>query len=155
MNQDQDQVQQQVPQQNQQQDQQHLKLLSTFYYVLAGFQGFITLICILALLVILGIGLLGAAASGSKHGASGAAGVFAFISMFACFIVPALIFAAAITYVYYLAGKNFARQKSYVFCFIIACFTCMSFPLGTALGVFSLVVLLRPSVKAMFEANDA
>ena len=42
------------------------------------------------------------------------------------------------------------RQKR-TFSFVIACICCMNIPLGTALGVFTLVVLSRQSVKAIYD----
>jgi hypothetical protein len=34
--------------------------------------------------------------------------------------------------------------------FVTACLSCMNVPIGTALGVFAILVLNRPSVKALF-----
>jgi len=38
---------------------------------------------------------------------------------------------------------------------IVAGITCLSVPIGTVLGVFTLLVLSRPSVKQMFAHNAA
>jgi hypothetical protein len=48
------------------------------------------------------------------------------------------------------AGRCIAQRKRYMFCFVMACIACLSVPLGTALGVFTIIVLQRPTVKAMF-----
>jgi hypothetical protein len=48
------------------------------------------------------------------------------------------------------AGKYIKNNKNHLFCLIIAGFNCMFFPIGTALGVFTFVVLLRESVKKLF-----
>ena len=37
---------------------------------------------------------------------------------------------------------------------IVAGITCLSVPIGTVLGVFTLMVLSRPSVKQMFAQNQ-
>lgn len=37
------------------------------------------------------------------------------------------------------------------FVFVMACVQCANVPFGTALGVFTILVLQRPSVKALFE----
>ena len=42
-----------------------------------------------------------------------------------------------------------------MFCFVIACLACMQMPLGTILGVFTIIVLARPSVKEMFDRSSA
>jgi len=49
-----------------------------------------------------------------------------------------------------LAGIKIWKKKSRTFCQIIAGITCISFPVGTALGVFSLITLSKESVKKQF-----
>jgi len=51
------------------------------------------------------------------------------------------------------SGRSLAQQKRYMFSMIMACFLCLSFPFGTALGVFTLIVLNRESVKQGYEAR--
>ncbi len=53
----------------------------------------------------------------------------------------------------FLAGYFLALRKHYVFCFILAALDCMRFPFGTVVGVFTIIVLSRPSVKALFTQN--
>ena len=48
------------------------------------------------------------------------------------------------------AGYNLGAKKRYIFCFVVACLCCIQIPLGTILGVFTIVVLARPSVKDLF-----
>jgi len=38
---------------------------------------------------------------------------------------------------------------------VMAAIECIFMPFGTVLGVFTIVVLARPSVKEMFELNAA
>jgi len=52
-------------------------------------------------------------------------------------------------------GRFIARCKYYTFCFVMAAVESLFMPFGTVLAVFTLVVLLRESVKRMFEANKA
>jgi hypothetical protein len=40
-----------------------------------------------------------------------------------------------------------------VFCIVAACIACLQQPFGTILGVFSIIVLMRPSVKTAFQRN--
>jgi hypothetical protein len=51
----------------------------------------------------------------------------------------------------FMAGRSLAARKRYLFCIIVAAFNCALFPLGTILGVLSILVLARPTVKAMFN----
>src|ERR1019366_1930569 len=48
-----------------------------------------------------------------------------------------------------LAGRCLTQQKHLGFCFAVACVECLHVPMGTALGVFTIIVLIRPSVKAL------
>lgn len=51
-----------------------------------------------------------------------------------------------------LSGRFMVKRKNRVFSLIIAGLNLMSVPLGTILGIFTLIVLLRPSVTAEYEA---
>ena len=51
-----------------------------------------------------------------------------------------------------LSGRYIAQHRRRMFSMVIAGINCASFPLGTLLGVFTFIVLLRPSVKAMYPA---
>jgi len=53
------------------------------------------------------------------------------------------------------AGRCLARRRSYTLILVVSCLNCLAVPIGTALGVFTLVVLMRPSVKASFEGLAA
>lgn len=48
------------------------------------------------------------------------------------------------------AGRNLGAHRGYIFCLVIAALECLSVPLGTVLGVFTIVVLQRESVKELF-----
>jgi hypothetical protein len=50
-----------------------------------------------------------------------------------------------------LAGRFLSRRRHYTFCLAIAALLCTITPVGTVLGVFAIVVLIRPSVKLLFE----
>lgn len=52
-----------------------------------------------------------------------------------------------------IAGLSIAARKRLIFCQVIAGVECLFMPFGTALGVFSLIVLLRPFVKELFDAS--
>jgi hypothetical protein len=53
------------------------------------------------------------------------------------------------------AGRFLSRRKHYLFCMVMAALVAALFhPFGTVLGVFTLIVLLRPSVKRLFETGE-
>ena len=50
-----------------------------------------------------------------------------------------------------IAGRSLAQRRRYLFCLVMAgieAATCM--PFGTVLGVFTIIVLMRPSVRGAF-----
>ena len=50
-----------------------------------------------------------------------------------------------------LAGRSLQRHTRYTFCLVVAAIACVVCnPFGTILGVFTIVVLMRPSVKELF-----
>lgn len=51
----------------------------------------------------------------------------------------------------FLAGRNLGVQRRHRFCFVVAIIACVFPPLGTALGVLSILVLQRESVKRLFD----
>ena len=53
-----------------------------------------------------------------------------------------------------LTGRWLSARKNKAFCFIIACIECINMPLGTILGVFTLVVLQKSSVAALFNKSE-
>jgi len=50
-----------------------------------------------------------------------------------------------------IAGRSLALRKRYSFAFVMACIECLFIPFGTILGVFTIVVLSRESVRALFS----
>jgi hypothetical protein len=50
-----------------------------------------------------------------------------------------------------IAGRNLMGRRHHMFCLVVAgVMAAMCIPFGTALGVFTIIVLLRPSVKQAF-----
>jgi len=50
-----------------------------------------------------------------------------------------------------IAGRSLALRKRYSFALVMACIECLFVPFGTILGIFTIVVLSRESVKALFS----
>ncbi len=71
--------------------------------------------------------------------------------MFALIGGAAVLFGWAFAVLIFIAGRSLAARKRYMFCFVIAALCCAFIPLGTVLGVFTILVLMRPTVKAMFQ----
>lgn len=54
-----------------------------------------------------------------------------------------------------VAGRKLSRQTGWLFCTVIAGIECLFMPVGTILGVFTIIVLTRDSVKELFAATAA
>ena len=130
------------------QDAQHLQLLSIFHLVVAGLAGVFSLMPIFHL----AIGLMFATrAVESGDEPIGQLIGWMFVAFASVFIVGGLTFAVCLG----LAGRFLAARTHYTFCLVMAGISCVFVPLGTVLGVFTLIVLVRPSVKAAFEGVPA
>lgn len=49
-----------------------------------------------------------------------------------------------------LSGRFLKQRKRYWFSFVLACIACAFMPFGTVLGVLTIIVLSRDSVKAIY-----
>jgi hypothetical protein len=52
------------------------------------------------------------------------------------------------------AGYYLSRRKKHKFCLIVSCMELIIVPFGTVLGVFTLIVLLKPEIKAGVKKPD-
>lgn len=121
-----------------------LRLLSIFHYVLAGLAGLFALVPLLYV----GFGaviLAGVLDEGQAHPPPALLGWFV-VAVGLALLVLALAFVAALVF----AGWSLGRQRHWLYCMVLAGLSCAWFPFGTALGVFTLVVLSKPEVKALF-----
>jgi hypothetical protein len=131
------------------QDEDHLRLLSIFHYVVGGLAALFALFPIFHMLF--GVFLILAPEKFGKGEAPPAFVGWFLVALAACFMIAGWTFATLII----VTGRFLARRKYYTFCFVMAAVECLFMPFGTVLAVFTLVVLLRESVKRMFEANRA
>ena len=75
----------------------------------------------------------------------------AFLDLFA-WIYAVLAFACiAGAVLNLLAAHGLRRRRWRMFCMAVAGLDCMQLPMGTALGIFTLIVLSRDSVRRLFE----
>jgi hypothetical protein len=128
------------------QDEQHLRLLSIFHYVCAGMAAFVGCIPIIHLVLGLVMVFRPEAFGPPKVRPPEFFGWF-MVLLAGAFILCAWIFAVLLV----SAGRFLARRKRYTFCLVVAGIACLFMPFGTVLGVFSILVLIRPSVKTLFE----
>ena len=126
-------------------DLEHLRLLSTFHYVVAGVAGLVALFPILHL--VFGILIVtGRLPPGGHNGAMPVAFGWFFIALAAFFIICGLSFSICLA----VAGRFLARRVNYMYCLVMAALACGFMPFGTVIGVLTIIVLQRDSVKQLF-----
>jgi hypothetical protein len=129
-------------------DTEHLRLLTVFHYVVGGVTALFALLPVFHLIV--GIFVVRSAGTFAAQGGPPPAifGWF-FIICAAAIIALGWLLAACMI----LAGRFLARRRHYLFCLVVAVSECLFLPLGTVLGVFTIIVLLRDSVKRLFPQD--
>jgi len=133
-------------------DEEHLKLLSLGYMISAGFAAFFA--CFGLLYVF--IGIIMSVAFSHAPATTGKPGQLppAFVGwIFVGIGVVLFILAIGVAIAKFWAGRCVKQRRSRVYCMVIAGLSCLEFPYGTALGVFSFIVLGRPSVAKLFTAK--
>lgn len=140
---------------NENQDLDHLRLLSIFHLVVAALTALFALFPIIH--VALGIAMVNGAMDGGQAAGNGPpVGPPPFFGWI--FVVVgglAILFGQAMAICMALAGRKLGRHTGYYFCMVVAGIECMMMPLGTLLGVFTIIVLVRPSVRQLFGVNQA
>ena len=130
------------------QDDQYLRLLSIFHYVVAGIAALFSLVPTIHVAV--GIGLVSGAFTDPREPFPFAVVGWFLISFGSIFIACGLTFAVCL----FLAGRFLSQRRRYLFCLVMAGVACMFMPFGTVLGIFTIVMLLKESVKAQFGVPD-
>jgi hypothetical protein len=74
-----------------------------------------------------------------------------FVILASVFIVCGWVFAGLLAW----SGRCLAKRRHYMFSFVMACVACIFMPFGTVLGVFTILVLNRASVKAFFDRSPS
>jgi hypothetical protein len=126
-------------------DEEHLRQLSIGHYIYAGFELFFV--------VLFGGMFIGFGASLTLHPEwfQGPNPPPPFMgAIFTAIGAIVAIFALGSAICTILAGRYIRQRKHHTFCLVIAALHCLSMPLGTILGVFTIIVLIRPQVKLMF-----
>lgn len=130
-------------------DQDHLAILGIIYYVNAGLTAFFSLFGLLY--VAMGIAMLGGAFPVDKGpSAEELRTVGIVVTAVGGGVCGFLLLLALMNY---LCGRWLRANKNRAFCFVCAILTLLSFPYGTLLGIFTIIVLSRESVVARFRGE--
>jgi hypothetical protein len=129
-------------------DKEHLQLLAIFHYVVAGLAAlfsFFPLLYTTVGAIFIFAARHGTAKPGEELPPEFLGWIFAVLG--ALFFLAGLAMAVCTL----IAGRSLALRKRYSFVLVMACIECLFVPFGTILGVFTIVVLSRESVRGLFS----
>ena len=133
---------------NTQQDENQLKLLEIFHYVAAGITVLVGCLPFIHLAIGIGLQLVPI----GDHPAADVPRIVGWILIVIAAILILVFWVLA--FVIFLSGRNFRRRQRYMFCMVVAGISCLLIPYGTVLGVFTIIILMRPSVKQIFGVDE-
>jgi hypothetical protein len=127
-------------------DAEHLRLLALFHYIKGGITALIS--CFFIIYIIMGVVFTVVGTTMPGKDAPPAAIGLIFVFLGAVIVGTGWTIGGLTLY----AGRCLTERKHRTFCMVVAALNCLFIPYGTILGVFTLVVLLRPSVMQMFSS---
>ncbi len=120
----------------------NLDLLGTLHIVMGVLTALFA--CIPIIHLVIGIVMLTSGINGAEQAPRAIA--FAFIILASLIILIGWALAILII----MSGIKLKKRKSYQFCLVIAFVECLIMPLGTVLGIFTIVTLSKEHVKKLF-----
>lgn len=129
---------------------QYLTVLSILHYILGGL---VAAFSLLSLIYIgLGVSFIASDTLPPDPELEGMVPEFGWIFLIVglIFLVLGLTFSICLI----VSGRSLAKRKRYWFSFVIACVECLSVPLGTILGIFTIVLLSQDSVKSLYRLDS-
>jgi hypothetical protein len=126
------------------QDAENLSLLAVFHYVVGGI-GFL-FACFPFIHLVLGLAMITGALDNRKGEAPPAFIGYFFVVIAAVFILMGWTAAACTVY----SGRLIAKRKRRMFSFVMGAILCIFMPFGTILGVFTIILLNKDSVKELY-----
>jgi len=75
--------------------------------------------------------------------------------MFVGVTILVIVLMVAHLVLYVAAGRALAQRRRWALCVVAAAFALTNLPLGTVLGIFTLIHLVDPAVRAEFDAVKA
>lgn len=135
-------------------DANHLRMLSIGYYVYTGltalFSGLTLIYMAIGGAIMTGKIPMGpkSSSAGTPHPDQMLGGMFFGIGLLGTIMILAMAVLS------FLTARWISARKHPVFCMVVAGLSCLNMPLGTLIGVFTFIVLMRPSVQDLFRAGS-
>jgi hypothetical protein len=76
-----------------------------------------------------------------------------FAAIFICLGVAVVLFGWTMGILTIYSGFCLKKRRRWLFSTVMACVNCISMPIGTTLGIFTLIVLMRPSTKQLYAVR--
>lgn len=132
-------------------DGEHIKLLSIFHFVVAGLT-FCGILFLLAHYWLMSSAL--AHPEMWKYPTNGPPLPKDFFKIFIWFyfVLGFILVTAGVLNL--LSGLSLRQRKHRIFSLVVGCLNCLQVPFGTVLGVFTIMVLSRTSVREYYEDNQ-
>lgn len=127
-------------------DREHLRILAVCHYVLGGLCFLVG--CVPMIHLAVGVAIVGGAFPGPPPDGPFPPEFFGWLFIGIASAVIALCWGLGLALVQ--AGTCLRQTRWRTFCLVVAGVSCLFKPLGTILGVFTLIVLTRPSVREAF-----
>jgi hypothetical protein len=129
-------------------DESNLNVLAICHYVYGGFHAVGGLFGIIYVVIGLMIAAGGMGAGASAGGGPPPAAIGGIVAVFGG-VISLFIWVMAALVIY--SGVSLKKRRRRTLSFVTACICCLNVPLGTALGVFTIIVLNRAGVKAIYD----
>lgn len=127
------------------QSKNNLDTLSILFYVWGGLKIFAALFVLIY--VFMGAGLIAGGVYDGDTEMQFAGGFFLIFGLVGFLMIVAM------GILNIMAGKYLTSKKNRMFCLIIAGLACLNAPLGTILGIFTIIEIEKPEIKRLFENN--
>ncbi|MGI8469347.1 MAG: hypothetical protein ACR2N3_12930 [Pyrinomonadaceae bacterium] len=129
-------------------DEKHLNQLSLGFKIYAGVNALFS--CFPIIHLVLGIMMV---TGGMNDGKNPPTPPF-FGWFFIIFALVFMTFGWTLSVCNFYAGRFLKQRRNHTFCFVMSCVNCAFMPLGTILGIFGIIVLIRDSVKNLFSEKS-
>lgn len=128
-------------------DAKQLDLLAIFHYVVGGIMALFS--CMPFMHVFMGLAIVSGKFFDSADASPPPDAAFGwiFVIMGSIFILLGWVISICII----VAGRKLKQRKSRMYCMVVAGIECMFMPFGTVLGVFTLIVLNKDSIKQNYD----
>ncbi len=134
------------------QDTEHLRILSVCYYVQAGLTALGASIPVIHLMM--GVAMLTGSFAPKASSPQDLEAMRMMGGFFVAIAALVILLGWALAICNLVVARRIVQRRSRVLCLVTAGINCLSIPLGTILGVFTFIVMSRPSVAESFSRNE-